>query len=70
MEAELHELKLKQAEDQAKKLKKSDFSSESKGEVIPPSISEEIDERLSTHNINSKFKRFQGQLNNWLHLKF
>ncbi|WP_209400200.1 hypothetical protein [Pseudozobellia sp. WGM2] len=55
MEAELKELKQKQANETAKKMNKG--ISESEETMIPNSISEEINEKLSTHNLSSKLKK-------------
>ncbi|MFD2606803.1 hypothetical protein ACFSSG_14960 [Euzebyella marina] len=68
MEAELKELKDKQAREKAKKLKLQS-NEDVMDEEILPSISEELDEKLSTHKIGSKIKEVQGQLNDWLQIK-
>ncbi|PKA96488.1 hypothetical protein B0O79_0123 [Flavobacteriaceae bacterium MAR_2009_75] len=66
MEAELQELKQKQAKGKEDKIHLNKYESE---DTIIPSISEEIDEKLSTHNLSSKLKNFQVQLSHWFHLK-
>ena len=71
MEAELAALKKKQADrSKDKKLDKfisSETSNKPKGYQ---SMSDKIETKLSTHNIESTIKQFQHRLTNWLHLKF
>ncbi len=67
MEAEIEVLKEKQdIEIIQPELK----SKETPKEIGYKSFSEKINEKLSTHNIESYFKQFQNQLGNWLHLRF
>ena len=67
MEAELNTLKKKQG---IAKNQTISPTTETPQEVGYKSLSEKIDEKLSTNNLESLFKQFQTQLNNWLHLRF
>jgi len=67
MDKELYALKKEQGIDKNKP--KSPHTPPSKG-IGYKSLSEKINEKLSTHNIESHFKQFQNQLGNWLHLRF
>lgn len=68
MEAELNTLKEKQGKQT--KVESNTLSSETPEEIGYQSLSEKIDRKLSTDNLESKFRQFQNHLNNWLHLRF
>ncbi len=67
MEAELQSLKEKQGID---KNEPAPVSSETPKEIDYKSLSEKIDEKLSTDNIEHHVRQFQNQLGDWLHLRF
>lgn len=67
MEAELQLLKEKQGVD---KKEPAPLSTETSKEIGYQSLSEKIDEKLSTDNIESHLRQFQHQLGDWLHLRF
>lgn len=67
MEAELQSLKEKQG---VEKNEPAPVSTEIPNEIGYKSLSEKINEKLSTDNIESHFKQFQHQLGDWLHLRF
>lgn len=68
MEAELKELKQKEADEKAKKLSK-EITKRGKN-YNPDDASEELIEQLAPDNFGSKLKKVQGHLSDWLHLKF
>ncbi len=67
MEAEIAVLREKQGTD--KKEPDHECTKTSK-EIGYKSLSENINEKLSTHNIESFFRQFQNQLGDWLHFRF
>lgn len=69
MDAELQELKEKN-ESQGFSSTLSQDKNEIEEELKPKSISEEIDRKLSTNNIEQGLKIFQDKLQNWFHFKF
>ncbi|MDC6388595.1 hypothetical protein PP182_07865 [Maribacter sp. PR1] len=69
MEAELQELKEKN-EAQGFSSTLSQDKNEIEEELKPKSISEEIDRKLSTNNLEQGLKIFQDKLENWFHFKF
>jgi len=75
MEAELNVLKEKQAASKStnnpeKAFKKAQKFSKTNHDYKSSSISDKIDEKLSTHNLEVLFKQFQNNIKSWLHLKF
>jgi len=69
MEAELQELKSKpELKTDAGEAKETPSSSNDFQE--PKSLSEKIDQKLSTGNIENMLRHWQHRLENWLHLKF
>ncbi|CAM4417723.1 hypothetical protein [Zobellia nedashkovskayae] len=71
MEAELTALKKKQAaRSKDKKIDKFINKETSLDSSGYQSMSDKINTKLSTDNIESNFKQIQLRLNNWLHLKF
>ena len=74
MEAELNALKEKQGitttVSNHTKSSNEDKVTEELLEKGYQSLSEKIDEKLSTHNLEALFKQFQRNVQNWLHLKF
>jgi len=68
MEAEISALREKQGKET--KAAPSAASTKTPEEIGYKSLSEKIDEKLSTDNLASIFRQFQSQLNNWLHLRF
>ncbi|ASV32123.1 hypothetical protein [Maribacter cobaltidurans] len=69
MEAELEEIK-KENESHGFSSTTSNKKSELDEELKPKSISEEIDRKLSTNNIEQGLKLFQDKLQNWFNFKF
>ena len=69
MEAELEEIK-KENESHGFSSTPSNKKSELGEELKPKSISEEIDRKLSTNNIEQGLKIFQDKLQNWFNFKF
>ena len=69
IEAELKEIK-KDNESQGFSSPPSNTKKELDEELKPKSISEEIDRKLSTNNIEQGLKIFQDKLQNWFHFKF
>lgn len=67
MEAELQSLKEKQG---VAENKPTPVSTETPKEIGYKSLSEKIDEKLSTDNIEYHLRQFQNQLGDWLHLRF
>jgi hypothetical protein len=67
MEAEIKVLREKQGTDK-KQLEPA--STETPKEIGYKSLSEKINEKLSTDNIESHFRQFQNQLGDWLHFRF
>ncbi len=67
MEAELQSLKEKQGVD---KNEPGPVSTETPKEIGYQSLSEKINEKLSTDNIESHIRQFQNRLGDWLHLRF
>lgn len=67
MEAELQALKEKQG---VKNKESKPLSTKTPEEIGYKSLSEKLDEKLSTDNLEALFRQFQHQLNNWLHLRF
>lgn len=65
MEAELHALKQKQLKNQ--KIKEFDEKPQT---VEYRSLSEWLNQKLSTGNLEFMFRQFQNTLRNWLHLNF
>ena len=71
MEAELTALKKKQAaRSNNKKVDKFISSETSNDSERYQSLSDKIDTKLSTDNIESSFKQFQLRFSNWLRPKF
>ncbi|MFS4447741.1 hypothetical protein [Maribacter sp. 2307UL18-2] len=68
MEAELHALKKKRS--QVEVQKKKDLDTPTPDTVEYRSLSEWIDAKLSTGNIELIFRQFQNNLRDWMHLKF
>lgn len=68
MEAELHTLKKKRSQIEIKK--KRDLEAQSPDTIEYRSLSEWIDQKLSTGNLELIFRQFQSNLKNWMHLKF
>ena len=69
MEAELEEIK-KENESHGFSTTSPKNKSDLDVELKPKSISEEINRKLSTDNIEQGLKIFQDKLQNWLHFKF
>ena len=67
IETEIKSIKEKQGVD---KNKPAPVSTETPKEIGYKSLSEKINEKLSTDNIVSHFRQFQNQLGDWLHLRF
>lgn len=67
MEAELKELKQKEADEQAKKLSK-EITKKGKN-YVPTEPSDEIVEHLATEGFGSKLKKVQGHLSDWISFK-
>ena len=67
IEAEIEVLKEKQG---VNKKEPKPASTATHKEVGYKSLSEKIDEKLSTDNIESHLRQFQNQLGDWLHLRF
>lgn len=67
IETEIKSLKEKQGVD---KNEPAPVSTETPKEIGYKSLSEKINEKLSTDNIESHFRQFQNQLGDWLHLRF
>jgi len=70
MEAELNVLKKKQGIEDKETDSKAAFTNSSEDQIEYLSLSEKIDRKLSTDNLEIKFRQFQNQLNNWIHLRF
>ncbi len=68
MEVELNALKEKRSK--IKVRKKKDLEQQSPVTVEYRSLSEWLDAKLSTNNLEQIFKQFQSQIKNWTHLKF
>lgn len=68
MEAELEELKEKNISDGY--TSKASLDIQIQDELKPESLSEEIDRKLSTNNLEQGLKIFQEKLENWFHFKF
>lgn len=68
MEVELNELKAKRSKLQVQK--KKDLETQTPDTVEYRSLSEWIDAKLSTNNLELIFRQFQNNLKNWMHLKF
>lgn len=68
MEVELNELKKKRAKNQIQK--KNNFNEQSPETIEYRSLSEWLDQKLSTNNLELMFRQFQSNLKNWMHLKF
>ncbi|GAB5475581.1 MAG: hypothetical protein Mars2KO_36800 [Maribacter sp.] len=68
MEVELNELKAKRSKLQVQK--KKDLDTPTPDTVEYRSLSEWIDAKLSTGNIELIFRQFQNNLRDWMHLKF
>jgi hypothetical protein len=66
MEAELKTLKEKQGFNEKQP---EPVSTETLEEIGYKSLSEKIDEKLSTNNLGSSFRSFQNQLGDWLHFR-
>lgn len=67
MEAELSALKEKQGSNQQKREVKEVESTE---DIGFETLSEKLDRTLSTQNLETMFKQFHRNLQNWLHFKF
>ncbi len=67
MEAEIAVLREKQGTD---KKEPDQVSTKTSNEIGYKSLSENVNEKLSTHNIESFFRQFQNQLCDWLHFRF
>lgn len=67
MEAEIKVLKEKQGGDIEQP---KSASTETPEEIGYKSLSEKIDEKLSTDNLELIFRQFQNQLGDWLHFRF
>lgn len=70
MEAELQELKEKNEADGYTSVSTQDTQEVSNSEISTKSLSEEIDRKLSTNNIEQGLKVFQDKLQNWFNFKF
>lgn len=68
MEAEISILK--ETRIKPTKVESTTVSTKTPEEIGYLSLSEKIDRELSTDNLESKFRQFQNQLNNWIHLRF
>jgi hypothetical protein len=68
MEAELNALKEKRSKIEVKK--NNALEQQSPETIEYRSLSEWLDQKLSTDNLESIFKQFQNSLKNWMHLKF
>lgn len=68
MEAEISILREKQGK--RTKEESTVASTKTPEEIEYKSLSEKIDQKLSTSNIESVFRQLQHQLSNWLHLRF
>lgn len=65
MEAELHSLKQKRLKNQNIEITKTELP-----KVEYRSLSEWLNQELSTANLEHLFRRFQNNLKNWMHFKF
>ncbi len=70
METELNTLKEKQVIQNIKTESEATFTNTSKEAKEYLTLSEKIDQKLSTDNLESIFRQFQTQLNNWIRLRF
>ena len=70
MEAELNALKEKQGVQDNENKDKMEPKNSSKEAHEYLTLSEKINTKLSTENMENIFRQFQNQLNNWLHLRF
>ncbi len=68
IDAELEELKTKGFESDSDKPNEESISNDEVLEI--PSLSEELNSKLSTGNIEHTLKGIQGRIQNWLHFKF
>ncbi len=68
MEIELNALKEKRSKFEATKPK--DLGAPSPDTIEYRSLSEWLDQKLSTNNLELIFRQFQNSLKNWMHLKF
>ncbi|WP_246160897.1 hypothetical protein [Maribacter flavus] len=68
MEAELEELKEKNSKDGY--TSKASHENDIAEDLKPESLSEEINRKLSTDNIEQGLKIFQDKLQNWFHFRF
>lgn len=68
MEVELNALKEKRAKIEIQK--KKDLETSTPDTIEYRSLSEWIDYKLSTDNLELIFRQFQNNLKNWMHLKF
>ncbi|MGB7394518.1 MAG: hypothetical protein WA913_09010, partial [Pricia sp.] len=70
MEAEIQVLKEKRGVEENKSgFTSSTASTKTPEEINYKSLSEKIDEKLSTDNLESIFQQFQNQLEDWLHFR-
>lgn len=68
MEVELNALRKKRS--QIKATRPNDLDTPSPDTIEYRSLSEWLNQKLSTHNLELIFRQFQNSLKNWMHLKF